>query len=208
MQSWGTRSRFDERETDHEPSKSGVLGLLCAALGIDRGEWTALAPLAELRMGVRVDQPGILRYDYHTAQERTDEHRSRAAVTKRFYLADAVFLVGLEGQDRGLLERTAAAVKNPHWPLFLGRKSFVPSQPACLEDGGVRDERLEVALANCSHVGGAEEPAEYRFALESSTPQGSLRMDQPIASFAERRFGGRYVFSVVSRKGEVPRVPV
>ena len=38
MQSWGTGSRFDERDTQLEPSKSGVVGLLCAALGRDRAE--------------------------------------------------------------------------------------------------------------------------------------------------------------------------
>ena len=36
MQSWGTTSRFDERDTQLEPSKSGVLGLVCAAIGRDR----------------------------------------------------------------------------------------------------------------------------------------------------------------------------
>jgi len=38
MQSWGTRSRFDHRDTEREPSKSGVIGLVCAAIGRDRNE--------------------------------------------------------------------------------------------------------------------------------------------------------------------------
>ena len=33
MQSWGTTSRFDQRDTGKEPSKSGVVGLLAAAMG-------------------------------------------------------------------------------------------------------------------------------------------------------------------------------
>ena len=33
MQSWGVESRFTVRDTGLEPSKSGVVGLLCAALG-------------------------------------------------------------------------------------------------------------------------------------------------------------------------------
>ena len=32
MQSWGTTSRFDQRDTGKEPSKSGVVGLLAAVL--------------------------------------------------------------------------------------------------------------------------------------------------------------------------------
>src|SRR5690606_42030899 len=65
MQSWGTTSRFDERETLHEPSKSGVIGLICAALGRDRQE--PIDDLCALRMGVRVDREGVLMRDYVTA---------------------------------------------------------------------------------------------------------------------------------------------
>lgn len=39
MQSWGTTSRFDQRDTGKDPSKSGVIGLLAAAMGIDRENW-------------------------------------------------------------------------------------------------------------------------------------------------------------------------
>ncbi|MGH9945529.1 MAG: type I-E CRISPR-associated protein Cas5/CasD, partial [Pyrinomonadaceae bacterium] len=77
MQSWGAQSRFREREAGREPSKSGVVGLLCAALGKPRDEgngddgngdkFPALARLAALRMGVRVDREGALLRDYHTA---------------------------------------------------------------------------------------------------------------------------------------------
>ena len=51
MQSWGTTSRFDERDTGKEPSKSGVVGLLAAALGIDRENWTDLEPLTRFPWG-------------------------------------------------------------------------------------------------------------------------------------------------------------
>ena len=62
MQSWGTTSRFDERDTQLEPSKSGVIGLLCAALGRDRAE--SVDDLAALRMGVRVDREGVPMRDF------------------------------------------------------------------------------------------------------------------------------------------------
>jgi CRISPR system Cascade subunit CasD len=38
IQSWGTQSRFLARDTGLEPSKSGVIGLICAALGKPREE--------------------------------------------------------------------------------------------------------------------------------------------------------------------------
>jgi len=210
MQSWGTRSRFDERDTDLEPSKSGVLGLLSAAMGIDRCDWENLEPLARLRMGVRVDRPGVLRYDYHTAQNAAPDDPSRVLrtyVSQRYYLADAIFLVGLEGEDRGLLERAHAALRNPHWPLYLGRKAFVPSQPVFLERG-VLDQGLEDALRSYPHLGSGGAPERGRVVIESLSPDGSLRMDQPLGPFAERRFGARYVQSKVWSREEVTHVPL
>lgn len=201
MQSWGTISRFDQRDTGKEPSKSGVLGLLAAALGIDREDWDDLKPLVRLVMGVRHDRPGVLKRDYQTAQNIISADRSKiheTAVTTRDYLADAAFLVGLEGSDRSLLERAHAALQNPVWPLALGRKSYVPSEPIWLE-GGIVDEPLLIALAAHPWLTmprrGETVPDQLLVSLESQDGSGVLRMDQPLSSFAERRFGARHVRS-------------
>lgn len=210
MQSWGTASRFDERDTGLEPSKSGVLGLLSAALGIDRSDWQNLQPLAHMRMGVRVDRPGVLRRDFHTAQLGACDEPSKTddtAVSRRYYLADALFLVGLEGEDRRLLERAHAALRNPNWPLYLGRKAFVPCQPVFLEPG-LLDCGLEAALRSYPYLGSGKEPEGCRIVLESVRPEGSLRMDQPLGPFAERRFGARYVRGLVWSMGESSNAPV
>lgn len=212
MQAWGTRSRFGERDTDLEPSKSGVLGLLCAAMGVDREDWDTLEPLTRLRMGVRVDQPGLLRCDYHTAQDidaKNLTHVRSTAVTRRYYLADAIFLACLEGKDRALLEQANQALRNPHWPLYLGRKAFVPSKPVFFEEAGVREEGLEQVLAPSisAFLGSGDTPDVVRVVIESHGPEGSLHMDQPIASFAERRYGARYVLSQ-SWEWEVSDAPV
>ena len=53
LQSWGSESVYDNRETDYMPTKSGVTGMLAAALGRKRGE--PLDDLSRLRFGVRVD---------------------------------------------------------------------------------------------------------------------------------------------------------
>jgi len=204
MQSWGTKSRFDERDTELEPSKSGVLGLICAALGIDREDWDSLEPLTRLPMGVRVDREGVLRRDYHTAQEviRADgKGMQDTAVSQRYYLADAVFLVGLESADREQLERIQEALKNPRWPLSFGRKSFVPSKPVWLEDG-LREANLEAALVNHEYPWLSKDERPTRLVIEAS--RGSLRVDNPISSFAQRRFGTRFV---ESRPWEEPHVP-
>ncbi|GAB3910514.1 hypothetical protein GCM10027612_86460 [Microbispora bryophytorum subsp. camponoti] len=127
MQSWGIRSRFTMRETTREPTKSGIVGLLGAALGIPRDDEKELGRLAGLRMAVRVDREGILERDYHTAQNvpTTAGTGHRTVVSERYYLADALFLVVLEG-DEATLTKAAAAVQRPHWPLCFGRKPFVP----------------------------------------------------------------------------------
>jgi CRISPR system Cascade subunit CasD len=202
MQSWGTTSRFDQRDTGKEPSKSGVIGLLAAALGIDREVWNDdLKSLAALKMGVRHDRPGVLKRDYQTAQNIISADRSKVhetAVTTRDYLADAVFLVGLEGGDRAQLERAHAALQNPVWPLALGRKSYVPSESVWLE-GGVTNAPLLEALATRPWLAAPRrfEPAPERLlvSLESPDGSGALRMDQLLSSFAERRFGARYARS-------------
>ncbi|MHB1187613.1 type I-E CRISPR-associated protein Cas5/CasD [Thiobacillus sp.] len=205
MQSWGTTSRFDQRDTGKEPSKSGVIGLLAAALGIDRENWNGqpepLEPLTQLTMGVRHDRPGVLKRDYQTAQNIISADRSKVhetAVTTRDYLADAVFLVGLQGPDRNLLERARAGLQNPVWPLALGRKSYVPSESVWLE-GGLVDATLLEALAAWPWITtprrGETAPERLLVSLESQDGSGALRMDQPLSSFAERRFGARYVRS-------------
>lgn len=202
MQAWGTSSRFDERGTDKEPSKSGVIGLLAAALGIDREDWMHLQPLCELRMGVRHDRPGLPRRDYQTAQNiiRADgSGQQDTAVTQRHYLADAAFLVGLEGGERALLERAHAALANPMWPMALGRKSYVPSEPIWMRDAvvgaGLREALLRwPRVASPQH---GQDRSRCALSLESGQHEGSMRMDQPLSSFAERRFGPRFVSSEV-----------
>ena len=146
MQAWGTRSRFRERDTEREPTKSGIIGLLCAALGRDRSE--PLDDLAALRMGVRVDREGIVECDYQTAQNviKADLSGRETQLSNRYYLADAAFLVGLAG-EHNLLSQLAEALKNPKWPLFLGRKACLPSSPVYLPDG-LCEQSLEAALTH------------------------------------------------------------
>ena len=67
LQSWGTDSRFEIRRTETIPTKSGIIGFLAAALGRRRDE--DIDDLADLKIGVRADQPGALISDFHTAKK-------------------------------------------------------------------------------------------------------------------------------------------
>lgn len=143
MQSWGTSSKFDRRLTEVFPSKSGVFGMLACALGIRREESEeALKELFPLRFGVRIDQDGELLNDYHIVHEMTDSKNPAVWVTNRYYLADAVFLVGLQGEET-LLNKLVEALNNPVFPIFLGRRSCPPAGKLVL---GLRNLDLQDAL--------------------------------------------------------------
>lgn len=137
LQAWGYESKFETRRTNREPTKSGVVGLLAAALGRSRDE--SVEDLNKLHFGVRVDHEGELLHDYHTV--RLNE--SKTYVTHRYYLSDAVFLVGLESDDEKWLQELNNAVLNPVFPLFLGRRSCPPTLPLSL---GIRPCGLLEAL--------------------------------------------------------------
>ncbi len=201
MQAWGSRSRFDDRDTHAEPTKSGVIGLVCAALG--RGRGTSLTDLIRLRFGVRVDAGGRAMVDYQTAQEviRAGGSGTSAVTSRRHYIADARFLVGLEGGDDDLqtLREIEAALRNPCWPLSLGRKSFPLTLPPFFPDGSLREEKaLNAALEeepwqwlSRSEISEKKLPDRLRLVVESDTGE-AVQSDHPV-SFATRAFGLRRV---------------
>ena len=183
------------RDTALEPTRSGVIGLICAAIGIARGE--NISRFDTIRMGVRVDVEGRVSRDYHIAQHiytaggATKLKESEPST--RYYLADAAFLVGLEGEDVALLRQLHQALQAPVWPLFLGRKAFVPATSVHLADGLRPTETLEEALRSYPWLGRATQNRREKLRLvleESNGPE--VRQDQPL-SFARREFAPRRV---------------
>ncbi len=122
LQAWGASSRFAHRHTEIAPTKSGVIGMLAAARGIRRTD--PLTELLSLRFGVRIDQPGRLLRDFQVA--RSLDGRTSMPLTYRYYLADAVFLAAVSG-EQALLEGLDEALSRPHFPLYLGRRSCPPA---------------------------------------------------------------------------------
>jgi CRISPR system Cascade subunit CasD len=205
MQSWGTRSRFTNRDTGLEPSRSGVIGLLCAALGRPRD--ASLDDFRPLAMAVRVDREGRLMRDYHTAQQvrRADTSKTpqETVLSERFYLADASFLVGLEG-DKAFLDKLDAALRQPVWTLSLGRKSFVPTMPVAI---GVKEGTLDVVLKNePGRFLKADPPKALRAVLEVPYGTGEPRQDVPLSFVSQQRhFGVRHV--VINTDWPLPPTP-
>ncbi|MFI1392636.1 type I-E CRISPR-associated protein Cas5/CasD [Streptomyces griseoaurantiacus] len=142
LQSWGASARFTRRTTESAPTKSGVIGLLAAAAGIERDDDERLAPLAALRFGVRIDQPGTRIRDFHKAMHPVTG--KTMPLSERFYLADAVFVAAVEG-DPTLVSDLFAALRAPVHLPFLGRRSCPPSGPVelALRTGARLEEVLE-----------------------------------------------------------------
>lgn len=215
MQSWGYRSRFDYRDTALEPTRSGVIGLICAAMGIARGE--DISRFSVVRMGVRVDREGRPERDYHTALDviKADGSGTDTVQSWRDYLADASFTVGLESSDQELLDKIAKALQSPVWPLFLGRKAFplsVPpvhpsdtSKPGTLEDNLLSGEsnsgrtpaRLSITEILEEHLLPGE-PGK-RVVLETDDGERT-QQDWPLC-FGERRFRPRSIHTRFGVKG-------
>ena len=232
MQSWGVSSRFSIRETLLEPSKSGIIGLLCAATGWDRaadthdlaGQSRTLVDLARLLMGVRVIREGVLRRDYHTAQNvlrakaklkpgkaPSKSDLQETVLSDRYYLSDAYFIVGLQCDDEELLLALDKALSRPRWPLCLGRKAFVPSLP--VRWGTVNDPTagviprplIEAVLEARDPLHHKEADQTKRLVCDNEVDTNTLddkwiavsqnqRTDVPL-SFSQRRFAPRDVLT-------------
>ena len=149
LQSWGSDSKFGRRDTQTFPTKSGVLGLICSALGAGGEQHALLAEFAVLSQtaisyvrGKQTREP-LLR-DFHMVGSGYDDQdpwlnllipktsEGKKAVgggtkmTYRYYLQDAVFAVVLEvPADKA--EIIAQALQNPAWDVYLGRKNCVPT---------------------------------------------------------------------------------
>ncbi len=202
LQSWGIASQFNRRETARQPTKSGIIGLLAAADGRRRGD--PIEDLVALSLGVRVDRPGSLLRDYHTAsdyrrlplpsasvqksgKQKLTSPAKNTAVTQRFYLADAVFVAAVSGPE-ALLMSLAEAVLHPGFPLALGRRSCPPAQPLllCFEQqrlwpGGPIDALAAVPWQG-REVGRDKGPAEVVLPVTVDDHQGDdVAVDVPVS---------------------------
>ncbi len=182
LQSWGASSKFGDRGTRDAPTRSGLLGLLAAACGIDKNdevrdrEWLSRA--ARLSMSVLAFRRGDRMADYHTVGGGFDEkdpwqklmiptkaERTKTGsviprgtdITHRDYLVDSVFGAILSGDDE-LVAEMAAGVANPVWGVWFGRKSCIPTEPILAgvfdSDEAARDALVARLRASVERGGG------------------------------------------------------
>ncbi|MEV0633806.1 type I-E CRISPR-associated protein Cas5/CasD [Streptomyces sp. NPDC050619] len=191
LQAWGASARFTRRTTESAPTKSGVIGMLAAAQGIQRGDDAALARLSALRFGVRIDQPGTRLRDFQTAHH-ADTDKSMP-LSERFYLADAVFVTALEG-DGTLLDELHGALRAPVYLPYLGRRSCPPSHPVelALHDDGelhqaLSDEPWQAARWYRKQYRQASVPLVVLREARPDEEHAEVLRDQPLSFAAEHR---------------------
>lgn len=199
QQSWGGKSRFNRRETEFQPTKSAIVGLLAAAQGRRRRD--PIEDLARLRFGVRVDRPGTVLRDYHTVSDFRGRPLLSSTVnargeqkpvsgkfvhlTSRYYLQDAIFLAAIEGPDV-VMSSMSEALRRPVFPLALGRRSCPPAQPLIVTTAERSDLWDYDALALLSTQPWAiSDATRARLARQSGHRPGSsislaLTIDDPL----------------------------
>jgi len=187
MASWGDVAVGTYRPTFDHPSKSAVMGLLAAAIGIRRDEEVKLRKMAEsYDFAVRVDASGTMLRDYHTSQvppsgtgrntkifaTRKDElavskSDLKTILSTRDYYCDAVYTVCLWCKTDEVpysLETLAQKLKEPEFVLYLGRKSCPLALPVAAK---------VVSGANIQDVFGTMNPDVL---LNNLQKDGSMRL--------------------------------
>lgn len=206
VQSWGSESQYNRRTTHLMPSKSAIMGMLCAASGAERGsakEATLLASFARVRMlsvavpartgteGSR-ERNAVRMVDFHTVQgtRKAAGGLKDCHITRRHYLNDANFYVFLTGEAI-LMHSLHEALANPVWGLWLGRKCCIPSAPVLVglftTEAEACADLLKAPLDSFTHEREAE-----------SFDAGSDSLSDQALSFASsaRRFATRRVLRV------------
>lgn len=206
LQSWGDHAKWNIRDSGDFPSKSGIVGLLACAMGLERSDPEIVALSNNIQIAVRADRPGIRMIDFHTVQGRTLEWWSGkekfgiytangimskdAILSKRWYLQDASFLVLIE-TDEPWRERICQALKAPKWPIYLGRKSCVPSRPV-LDGITTEYEDLLDALRRYPQAERAQETLYYECEIPQDSGASYHRADALLPG--ERAFTLRQVY--------------
>ena len=206
LQSWGSASKFQHRETNRFPTKSAIVGLIAAALGVDKhseNEAARLAPIIDLKLTVvRLEKklhPSSRVTDFHTVGGGYDKkklwekmsipHKASGApfgtvITRRSYLVDARFIALLEG-DSVILEQIKKALENPKWGIWFGRKTCIPASPL----SPIIEDLKETALEAMLNFLPGELPApletfEYQEEVTESPEDANglfYQSDQPVA---------------------------
>ena len=209
LASWGEIAVGETRHSAVHPSRSALLGLLGAALGIERDDDAGQLALSQgYRFGIKLERVGSPLRDYHTVQTgvapRKVSFRSRrqellaekrdTVLSTREYRCDSLALVAVEALPtaRWGFDQLASALRHPHYPLYLGRKSCplaLPLAPVRVSAATLREafDRAEPSALLERYFRQALLSRQHRYYWEDGMLPGmpasfaSVRHDQPLS---------------------------
>jgi CRISPR system Cascade subunit CasD len=199
LQSWGYQSRFDRRTSLSYPTRSGIVGMICAAMGVDRSDTEGLQLFEPLILSVYTFKQGRRLVDFHTIGggwdkkinpqcivPKADGKAGQTVVSRREYLQHSRYGVILQ-VDKTLGQRIVIALTNPIWGIWLGRKSCIPASPVFQGQFGSEDD----ALTKLASVAGS---SNFRVIKEVKNFEDGTDtlMDNPL-DFSRRRFKPRRI---------------
>jgi CRISPR system Cascade subunit CasD len=210
MQAWGVDSQFNRRNSGLMPTRSAIIGMCCAAMGLNRGsveESEILKAFLDAHFLVAAipvsNQQGkslqVRRLqDYHTVQgTRTAEGKIKGThLTHRQYLCDADFVVVIQG-GKNFMQKVADALADPVWGIWLGRKACIPSSPVLVpsSNGNVFASEVDALAA----LLGGKPLTEFTYQRDADnfTDGGDSLQDVPISfDTSARKFSIRRVKTV------------
>lgn len=164
--SWGDIAVGETRRSAVHPSRSALLGFLGAALGIERDDEAGQRALAAgYRFGIKLEAAGLPLRDYHTVGVGVPPRKARfrfrrqelaaekvdTTLTEREYRCDSLALVAIEATATAPydLSHVARALRQPHFSLYLGRKSCplaIPLAPVLTSAATLREVLDETGL--------------------------------------------------------------
>lgn len=201
LQAWGKPSHENFRPTEVFPTRSGIVGLIGSCLGIKNTQPEKLFELSKsFQMVVRLDDsPYVQRkiVDFQSVQSPRvvpGSNRTDGIITNREYLCDSTFTVGLEfvPDSKFNLEDIVAALKNPIFTPYLGRKNCIPTRRLF--------EKIEENCETLIEAIKSTDPGYGRFWSEIETPfaQKLIMKDVPtrfgLQNYLKRSV---YVFDVI-----------
>lgn len=203
--SMGEFAGHERRGSGLWPGRSAVIGLMGAALGLRRdGDFSALD---RLTIDLAVFDSGAPMRDFHTIEsvptaacKRPHSRREALAaargktqttLTQRDYSTGVLYGVAVRGEG---LERLATALNEPHFTLYLGRKSCPLAAPPGAKV--VEADSLEEAFAALVIPPWREEKASLRYMVEeggTGTVVSDVPRDRLRWHFSAREVGIRDV---------------
>jgi CRISPR system Cascade subunit CasD len=207
MQAWGTHTFEDYRPVNPFPTRSGLLGLLGACLGIDRRDSAGLRALAEsVEVAERIDasaprpeaeseqakdsppKPALKQRDFHTvlrARKVDGSTNKYPVVSEREYLFEAAFTVaiGARADAAVTLASIALGLRRPAFTPSLGRRSCPLARPLLETPEPIEATDAKAALAGIAPVGGP------------IYTEGDLVSDKPLLLRDVPNYGDRRQFN-------------